>query len=218
MKPSLPILLVALLTGSSALAQDLPDPSTATPAPTPTPTPAPSTTPIPAPPPTPDADLPDLARPTPVPPPPHQSRVFGGLELGYAYATLYGISMNAADVSGFAGVDLGSWGIGLQADVMPGQTQGGLDTFAFTLGSMAEAHVERVRIGGGVRLGVFNVTRATTSGSLATATAGIVGRISYDLVRLDDEGDSALFLVAKGSADAAGDALFTVTLGAGARF
>jgi hypothetical protein len=163
-------------------------------------------------------DLPELARPTPVPPPRRRARLYGALEGGYAAQSVFGVSMSGGDITGRLGADLGSWDVGAQLELVPAKTEGGLNVFAGTVGPVAQAHIGRFRIGGGFRLGGFNVERATTNDTLFTLTVGMYGRVSFDVFRFDDEGRSALFLVGKGSLDSVNGSLLCVTVGVGVRF
>jgi hypothetical protein len=128
------------------------------------------------------------------------------------------IPISGADFSGLLGADFGPWDIGVELEGVLGKTDGGLGATAVTLGGVAEAHVDRFRIGGGVRVGGFNVNRATEYGSLFSLSAGIFGRLSFDVVSFDDAGNRAIFLVAKGSIDTVGTPLFCTAIGAGVRF
>jgi len=172
---------------------------------------------------TPPADpheTPDFPAPAPVPPlrPRRTARLTESLEAAYAYESLYGIWINAADATALLGADLGVWSIGAQAELAAGKTDGGLTTFAYSIGAFAEAHVDRLRFGGGTRLGGLSVQRVTTSGSIGSGSIGVFGRLSFDLVPLDDEWNGAVFLVAKASVDEVGGGLYGATIGAGVRF
>jgi hypothetical protein len=218
--PTLFLVLPPLLASPRAFAQPTEppaDPSTPTSTPTPTPPspPPPDAPPAPV---SPLEDLPDLARPTPVPPPRHQTRIFGSIEGAYSYQSLYGIPINGFDITGLIGGDFGSWGLGGELEVVPGRTDGGLAAYTVTVGFLAEAHFDRLRFGGGIRVGVLNINRVTTGGSIGSASIGLVGRISYDLLRFDNEGNGAFFVVGKASLDSVGDSLYGVTLGLGVRF
>jgi hypothetical protein len=152
------------------------------------------------------------------PPPSPRAHVIDVFEAGYAAQSLYGIPISGADLSAFLGADLGSWDIGVELEGVLGKTDGGLGATTVTLGGLAEAHVDRFRIGGGVRVGGFNVSRATEYASLFSLSAGAFGRLSFDVVPFDDAGNRAIFLVAKGSIDTVGTPLFCATIGAGVRF
>jgi hypothetical protein len=154
----------------------------------------------------------------PAPAPPSLARVYGAFEGGYAAQTLVGVAMSGVDLTAQLGAALKSWDIGVQVEVVPARTEGGLSVLAGTVAPIAQAHVGRLRIGGGFRFGGFYVHRATTNDSLSTLTIGIGGRVSFDVVRFDDEGKRALFLVGKGSLDALNGSLFCATIGAGVRF
>jgi hypothetical protein len=85
---------------------------------------------------------------------------------------------------------------------------------------LVEGHSDRLRLGGGLRVGVFNVDRATDSGGLFGASGGAYLRAAVDLYRFDEVSGAtgAVFLVAKGSADIVGAPLLGLVGGVGVRF
>jgi hypothetical protein len=147
-----------------------------------------------------------------------ESRLLGSLEAGYSYQSLYGIPMQGVDITGILGAQIGTLGVGGAIDVAPAHTKSGLQALTASLGLVLQATVDRVRIGGGLRLGGIEINRATSAGTIGTLSTGIFGRFSVDLIQFDDEGNGALFLVIKGSVDDAGAALFGASAGAGVRF
>jgi hypothetical protein len=200
----LPIVLAAAAFTTPALAQDLP-------------TPRPMETEGPAQASPPPADTPPAGETMQVPPS-HRGRVMGLLEGGYGFASLYGVSGHGVDAGGFLGADLGSWDIGAQLDIVPGRTEGGLRTLTVGLGPQVDVHLGRLRLGAGGRFGIFEVARATREASMTVGLAGLYGRVSFDVATFDD-GNTALFLIARGGTDVGPSApLFTSSLGAGVRF
>jgi len=176
----------------------------------PTPPPAPAPPPPPNPPPAPDT-------PEPSPPRAPKARFNPSLEAGYAYLTAYGVPMNGLGLSAVLPAVQGNlrWGGVLEATFA--QTQYGLPVATTGLGVLLEVRVGRLGAGGGLRVGTFNVGRVTTSGNLFNLSAGANARLSFDLVTWN-EAKSAVFLVAKGSFDTIGTALFGATGGLGVRF
>ena len=126
--------------------------------------------------------------------------------------------MTGVDLAAAAGADKGAVRIGAIVGATFSTTDAGLKTTTTNIGPLVEGHFDRLRLGGGVRIGTFNVDRATTSGSLFSLSAGIYARASVDLVAFDKAGNSALFLVAKGSLDTIGTALWGAGASLGARF
>jgi hypothetical protein len=156
--------------------------------------------------------------PPPEPPPEPRARGFLSLEVGYAFESLYGVPMTSADLSAAVGAQFGNFAVGGILEGMPGSTQDGLQTTAMTLGVLFESRIDRLRIGEGLRFGAFNVSRVTNNGGLFSLSAGAFGRISYDVVDLDDAHTQAIFFILKGSIDTVGAALFGVSGGLGVRF
>jgi hypothetical protein len=149
-------------------------------------------------------------------PPPGRTFVF--LEGGYALQSLYKVPMTAVDVSASAEHMRDDFAVGVTFDSTIGTTQDGLHTFALTLGPLVEARIDRLRLGGGVRLGMFNASRVTTGGGIFGVSAGAFARFSVDVVDLDAAHTQAIFVVLKGGVDAVGGALYGASLGLGARF
>jgi hypothetical protein len=150
-------------------------------------------------------------------PRPARSRFAWSLGLGYAYQGLYGVPMGGADIETMLGAESEKVTIGAIIEATSGSTHYGLATTALNVGPFLEAHLDRVRIGGGIRLGAFNVDRATNNRSLFSSSEGVYLRLSVDVFRFDRE-TSAIFLVAKGSVDSVGGPLYGVAAGAGVRF
>ena len=140
---------------------------------------------------------------------------------GYAGQRIYGVPLTGGAVEVLAGGDYGQVAVCGDLDVVVGSTTFGLGSFTVGAGLLVEAPIGRVRLGGGVRLALFEVSRVTESGSLRMLTPGVFARISVDLLSfpaaLEQEAKGALFLFAKGSADAVGDVLLGATIGAGVR-
>ncbi len=127
---------------------------------------------------------PEPSTPLPTLPPPSapaassMHRIFGYVAGGYAYQNLFGVPSRSADVAGVIGANVRRLGIGGALDVTAGHTQGGLTAFGVFVGPLVEAHLGRVRVGGGFRFGLFNVERITTVGGLTTFSAGLYTRRS----------------------------------------
>jgi hypothetical protein len=170
----------------------------------------------------PSPDDPPVVTPADLPPPEPPSnrtvRPFLSLEGGYAFQSLYGVPMTSADLSAAVGGRWDTFAAGAILEAMPGSTQDGLQTITLTLGPLFEGRFDRLRVGGGVRLGAFNVNRITTNGGLFSLTAGAFARVSYDLVDLDDARTQAIFVILKGSIDSVDAALLGASCGLGVRF
>jgi hypothetical protein len=208
MKRAAGIALAVLLGVRPLFAQEPEAPAEMSAAPAATPTSTPGTT-------TGAVEAPTLAQMPGV-----QSRggVFASIDLGYAHQSLYTVQMNAIDLTGVLAVEKHGWDVGALLEVSPGWTHAGLQTTMIMLGPLFEAHVGRLRLGGGIRLGFFSVSRATADGALMATAVDLYARLSLDLLYLDDGEHSALFLAGKGSYGTVGDTLSTGTLGLGVRF
>jgi hypothetical protein len=136
--------------------------------------------------------------------------------VGYLYQNLYSVPINSLEITGVLGKSIGDFGVGAILQGAPGRTEGGLDTFTFSAGAVFEGRVDRLRLGGGVNLGIFNAQRVTTSDSLTSGTVGLFARGTVDLVQFGPDG--ALFLVGKASYGSAGGAVLGVTGGIGVRY
>ncbi len=159
-----------------------------------------------------DSDAPRSVRP-----PPPRTRFVWSLGLGYVFQGLYGVPMGGADMDALLGAESATLTIGADIEAMSGSTHDGLGTTGLNAGPFIEGHLDRLHIGGGVRIGAFNVNRATSSGGLFSSSEGVFLRVSVDVLRFDSDA-GAVFLFAKGSADSVGGALYGVALGAGVRF
>jgi hypothetical protein len=230
LSPFVSIVLAAVLFAPRAFAQDdrpppLPAPASAPPTQVPPP---------PLPPLVFEAnELPDesyIPRPPPPLPEPRRPSIFhltGGLEGGYARDSLYGTPMNGGALGVYVGGAAPRLTLGVKVDLAYGTTDVGLATLLLTAGLLFEVHLDRVRLGGGVRLGTFDVHRTTIDGWMGGGVLGLYGRASVDLLSFD-EARRAVYVVGQASADGMvrvdkfnfdglGPVL-GVTIGAGVRF
>jgi hypothetical protein len=165
---------------------------------------------------TPEAEPPAAA------PAPAQSRegtltsVLVAVEVGYARQSLYATPIDACDASLVIGADLGDLSAGVVLEATPGVTQEGLHTYGGSVGGFVEGRIGRVRIGGGLHLGVVGVTRITDGGDLTGASAGLFVRASVDLIPIAER--SAVYFVGKAGMDDVGTVLTSVSIGLGVRF
>jgi hypothetical protein len=158
-----------------------------------------------------DPDVSRFARPRPP-----RSRFVWSLGLGYVFQGLYGVPMGGVDMDALLGAESETVTFGADIEGMSGSTRDGLSTTALNAGPFIEGHFDRLRIGGGIRMGAFNVDRVTNGGSLFSLSEGVFLRLSVDVFRFNGD-TGAVFLFAKGSADSVGGALFGVAVGAGVR-
>ncbi len=141
------------------------------------------------------------------------------LEGGYAGQTLYGVPAAGFDASVALGARKGILEGGAVADFLHAETAYGVSSTAATVGLFAQVCIlGRLRLGGGARLGVFDVARITNGGSLGSGSAGVFGRLSFDLVPFGTDGAGGVFAFAKGSIDTVDTALYQGVLGLGVRF
>jgi hypothetical protein len=159
-----------------------------------------------------DPDAPRYVRP-----PTPRTRFVWSLGLGYVFQGLYGVPMGGAEMDALLGAESATVTIGADIEAMSGSTHYGLGTTGLNAGPFIEGHFDRLHIGGGVRIGAFNVNRASNSGGLFSSSEGVFLRVSVDVFRFDSNA-GAVFLFAKGSADTVGGALYGVACGAGVRF
>jgi hypothetical protein len=147
------------------------------------------------------------------------SEFVGWLEGGYAGQTLYGVPAAGFDASAALGARKGILEGGVVADFLHANTSYGISSTAATAGMFVQLRVlGRLRLGGGVRIGILDVARATNGGALGSGSGGVYGRLSFDLVPFGTEGAGAVFVFAKGSLDTVDTALYQGVLGLGARF
>jgi hypothetical protein len=148
-------------------------------------------------------------------PPPNRFAI--SLGAGLAGYKLYGVSIGGGALEAVLGGNIRHVTLGADIEGFSGSTQYGLSTNMFTVGMLVEGDFDRFRLGGGFRLGSFNVDRATTTGSLGAGLFGLFMRMTFDIVRFDDDRD-AVFLAFKFNTDTVGGGLYGLTLGAGVRF
>jgi hypothetical protein len=99
-----------------------------------------------------------------------------------------------------------------------GKTEGGVNVTTTSLGALLEWHYERLRLGGGLRIGTFNYGRITDRANVFNFSAGAYTHVSIDMVKFDPNGNGALFIAGRGSIDSTGIALFGLNVSLGARF
>jgi hypothetical protein len=140
---------------------------------------------------------------------------FGLVSGGASYRRLYGIPIEAADLG--LGVGSESKGIGLyvHAGFEPGRTIYGLTTRVYRLGASVEGIVGRFRMGGGLDVLDFTVTRITDPTTTMTQLGiGVFALASLDVVRFDGH---ALFLGLRGDLDSTGSATLGASVALGFR-
>src|SRR5580698_6616242 len=108
-----------------------------------------------------DPDAPRYVRP-----PTPRTRFVWSLGLGYVFQGLYGVPMGGAEMDALLGAESATVTIGADIEAMSGSTHYGLGTTGLNAGPFIEGHFDRLHIGGGVRIGAFNVNRASNSGGL----------------------------------------------------
>jgi hypothetical protein len=107
--------------------------------------------------------------------------------------------------------------MGATLDVARGATDFGLSTTNVNAGYLVSLRTHRLRLGGGPRVGWFGVQRFTTGDSMAALGAGLLVRISLDLLQFD-EGRRAVYVVGKASGDYDGSILYQASVGLGVSF
>jgi hypothetical protein len=158
----------------------------------------------------------------PVEAPDSRSHPVGSLAGGYAYQTLYGVTMTGGVLDVAAGLRVGNFAYCGEAELLVGSTRFGLRTTAANLGFLIDGRIGLVRLGGGARVGVFDVIRVTPGNPLFAFTAGVYVRGAVDVIRFGSDPDGGgIFVFVKGSGDLAdfvSTVLFGAVGGAGVRF
>ena len=139
------------------------------------------------------------------------------LGAGFVAQKLYGVSMDGAGLEALIGGSIQNITIAADVEEISGSTEYGLKTNTFSIGLLLEGDFDRFRVGGGARLGVFSLNRATTGNNLDGSTEGIFVRLSFDVYQFN-EGRGGIYLAAKGSVDSVGGSLVGGVFGAGIRF
>ena len=166
---------------------------------------------------------PTVAPPPAEAPPPRplaRTRFSPSIDAGYGYQNMFSIPSNGFDVQAILAADnpRANLRVGGALGAAFGTTDGGLHTTTTNLGPYVEGHFDRFRLGGGLRIGTFNVTRATDGTSILNLSAGIYARGTLDIIQFDKEGKGALYLAVKASVDGVGTSLYGVNASLGARF
>lgn len=138
------------------------------------------------------------------------------LGAGFAAQKLYGVSMDGVGLEALIGGNVQNITIAADVEEIGGSTEYGLKTNTFSIGLLLEGDFDRFRVGGGARLGLFSVDRATMGSNLDGSTVGIFVRLSFDVYQFN-EGRGAIYLAAKGSVDSVGGSLVGGVFGAGVR-
>jgi hypothetical protein len=103
---------------------------------------------------------------------------------GYAHRRLYGVPINALDVSaavGGAASPISGQGL---VDVLFGQTEQGLPFHQIGVGGAVEGDVGRLRIAGVMRVSFMTFGRATVANDIGTFGLGFDLVTSFDVVRV----------------------------------
>lgn len=160
----------------------------------------------------------DSRAPDERPPVVHHRHPFLSVDGGYALQSLYGIPMSGMGFTGIAGGVMRDTSAGVAFEFLRGWTAAGLQTTNVDFGGYLEQRMDRLHIGGGLRLGTFDVSRITSTSPLLSLSAGIFVRLAYNLVTWGPGADQALYVLGKLSVDSVGGALFGGGLSLGVRF
>lgn len=189
-----------------------PEPTPA-PTPEPEPTPAPAAEPAPerAPSPSPPPDSADTGGPRP------RTHLLFGLEGGYVAQSLYDVSITGMGFAAVLGASADNLSVGGLFTFERGWTQEGLQTTNVEAGVLIEDRIERFRIGGGLRIGTFDVSRVTGTTPLLSLSAGAFFRLSFDVATFGKNDRGALYLLGQASIDSVDAPLYGASLGLGVR-
>ncbi len=141
------------------------------------------------------------------------------LMLGGGARSLYTVPFGGADVSFAAGREgpRGEWTFTF--DVFAGASSEKLPTTHVRVGFIGAGKMDRLRVGGGARTGLFIIRRITSGDAMAVFTFGPVLNLTYDLVPFQSGG--AFLIGGDLGVDAvffAGTAMFDGSLYFGFRF
>jgi hypothetical protein len=171
--------------------------------------------------------LPEPEPPPPPAPPRKRPAVIGSFDISYGHQAFYDTPIQSVGFSAFVGEERPEgFDGGAIVEVMPGVTREHLHTLTLGIGPLMEARIGHLRLGGGLRLGAFSVTRVSTTGLLYSLTAGVFARASFDLVQFDrGNHQGALYVTAKAGVDVipvdnalVGVSVWTASVGGGVRF
>jgi hypothetical protein len=154
----------------------------------------------------------------PRPPEPGRRHTLLAVDAGYEAQSLFGLSMTGLTLGAILGVQQGDLAVGAIFEFGRGTTQEGLQTTNVDIGGIVEHRIDRLSLGGGVRVGTFDVSRITGTTPLLSTTAGIFARVSYDLLTFGQDDRSALYLLGKASLDSVDAPLWGAGLSLGVSF
>jgi hypothetical protein len=132
-------------------------------------------------------------------PPPGAFHRHGLVEIdgGYAVQSLYGIPITGMGFSGILGVVQREFSVGFIFEFLRGWTEAGLQTTNVEIGGIFEHRIDRLVLGGGLRVGTFDVSRVTSSSPLLSTSAGALVRLSYDLETFGKDDQDAFYVLGK---------------------
>ena len=156
------------------------------------------------------------AEPAPAASRPARPTYAGIVSGGASYRSLFGLPVEAADIGLGFGVDSGGLGLYVRGGFEAGRLDHGLTTRVYRVGGSMEGIVGRLRLGGGVDVLDYGVTRVTDGTTINEIGVGFFVLGSVDVVRFDDH---ALYLGARGDADwVGGTGVLGASLALGFRF
>jgi hypothetical protein len=136
---------------------------------------------------------------------------------GYAVQSLYGIPITGMGFGALLGVTQGDLSLGAAFEFDRGWTEAGLQTTTVDIGGYVEHRIDRLALGGCVRVGTFDVSRVTNTSPLLSTSAGVFLRASYDLVTFGRDDRSALYLLGRASVDTVDAPLYAAGVSLGVR-
>ncbi len=174
-----------------------------------------------------DDEAPPVPTPAPVeaPPPPdddgppkmERRHPFMSLDGGYAVQNLYGIPITGMGFGAIFGGAQGDLFLGVGLEFLRGWTEAGLQTTNTELEGVIERRIDRWMLGGGIRVGTFDVSRVTETSPLLSLSSGAFLRVSYDLATFGAGDRTALYVLGKASADTVAAPLYGVGASLGVR-
>lgn len=150
-------------------------------------------------------------------PPRPRPHLLLGLEGGYAVQSLYNVSISGMGFSAAVGA---TWAIFSIAGIFTferGWTQEGLQTTNVDAGLLLEHRIDRVKVGGGLRVGTFDVSRVTGTSPLLSTSAGGFFRVSCDLTTFGKDDRSAVYVLGQASIDSVDAPLYGANFALGLR-
>lgn len=144
--------------------------------------------------------------------------LYAAVDAGYSAQSLYGMAIAGTGFTAILGDSLGRFTVGAAFEFVRAWTTEGLQTTTVDIGPVLERRFDRLSIGGGLRVGTFDVSRITSPSPLFSTSAGVFLRLSYDIATFGRGDRSAIYVLGKASVDTVDAPLFAGGVSLGIRF